>query len=359
MIKTKLGLTQTKINLGRQIELDVAKALAVLFMVLVHVQMTFSNSKLEESNLGTVVDFLGGIPAAPIFMMLMGIGFAYSKSSHYKSFIKKGISILILGYLLNTLREVIPELIDYFYYQEEEALENAIEGFINIDILQFAGLTTILWGFVIKMKLNNYKILSITLLFSFLNMALLNFKFENYFLQATTGLLWGSSDISEFPFFTWIVYPIAGYYLAQFLLTCQNKSKFYKILLISSTLLCSVFAYFILAIFKMDVGLDSEITYYHHNLITNLLFTFFCIFWLSILYFLYKILPNFIIKPIKRWSKNVTEIYFIHWILIGWIAWYFDEETNSTAIYLSICVIIFILSDFIAHLLNKNKIKLK
>ena len=50
------------INSGRQVELDVTRGLAVFFMVLVHVQILFALESVQDSGLGLVVDFFGGIP---------------------------------------------------------------------------------------------------------------------------------------------------------------------------------------------------------------------------------------------------------------------------------------------------------
>ena len=56
---------ENPINNKRQIELDIARGLAVIFMVFVHVQMVFSKSSLSNSVFGGIVDFFGGVPAAP------------------------------------------------------------------------------------------------------------------------------------------------------------------------------------------------------------------------------------------------------------------------------------------------------
>ena len=67
------------VNKGRQIELDITRGLAVFFMILIHFQQYFLPKDYLETNLGVIVDFLGGVPSAPVFMLIMGAGFVIRK----------------------------------------------------------------------------------------------------------------------------------------------------------------------------------------------------------------------------------------------------------------------------------------
>ncbi len=63
--------------------IDLARGLAVFFMILVHVLITYSAPDVEHSLFGEIVGFQGGPPAAPVFMALMGISFYYSKHTGF------------------------------------------------------------------------------------------------------------------------------------------------------------------------------------------------------------------------------------------------------------------------------------
>jgi uncharacterized membrane protein len=65
-------------NAARQPELDMARGLAVFFMIAVHVLEILGDTALAETGPGIVIGFLGGPPAAPVFMMLLGVGIVYS-----------------------------------------------------------------------------------------------------------------------------------------------------------------------------------------------------------------------------------------------------------------------------------------
>ncbi|OPL09890.1 MAG: hypothetical protein AVO34_12720 [Firmicutes bacterium ML8_F2] len=55
-----------KIKRERLEFVDLARGMAVIFMIAVHVLMVYANNTVKESPFGVVVEFLGGPPAAPV-----------------------------------------------------------------------------------------------------------------------------------------------------------------------------------------------------------------------------------------------------------------------------------------------------
>lgn len=70
-----------KVNTERQLELDIAKALSIIFMVFVHciIICEYLNYSLSDAYTIIVQYILGGPCAAPVFMFCMGVGIIYSK----------------------------------------------------------------------------------------------------------------------------------------------------------------------------------------------------------------------------------------------------------------------------------------
>jgi len=219
----------------------------------------------------------------------------------------------------------------------------------------------IFWGVVKKLRLKDRYIAILGLLLLISNMFLLKTQFSNYYLQAISGLFLGTSEFSEFPFLTWIFYPLLGYFFAQLLIRTKNKKYFYKKLLQFSTALLILISFILVILFKQTLGFNSELEYYHHNIFTNVVYGLFCIFWMSVIFFSVRFIPKFITKQMKRWSKNVTEIYFIHWVLIGWLSWFLFEYKVGIILYLVMTIVIFVLSDMISMFLinRKNRTKIK
>jgi uncharacterized membrane protein len=354
MLKVQEIFSSQKVNTGRQLELDIARGLAVFFMILVHVQMTFAQENLEDSVFGCIIDFLGGIPAAPVFMFLMGIGFLYSRQQSPAYFFKRGIIIFSSAYLLNFLRESSPELLDFLLEGTKESITTAIESFITVDILQFAGLAMLFFALVNRLKISNKYLAGLGILLPVCAYLLRAVEYNQLFAVSVSGLFWGSNDLAEFPFMVWIFYPIAGYLFANFLMKCKQKKQFYLLNFAGATFLFLLMVG-LAFLLDIDLGFADEVEYYHHHLYASFVFLFFILFWLSILYFSCKMIPEKIVIHIKRWSKNVTAIYFIHWIMIGWLGYFFYEKEWGI-LYLSVAaILIMTLSDGIAYVYSRVK----
>ena len=85
-----------RINSGRQNELDWARGLAVLFMVLVHVKIYLPGFPLTHPYSKTI-EFCGSPLAAPVFMILLGAGIIYSKNRTPHKMALRGLQLLVMN----------------------------------------------------------------------------------------------------------------------------------------------------------------------------------------------------------------------------------------------------------------------
>ncbi len=142
-----VNMTVTKQN-NRLLSIDLARGLAVLFMIAVHTLEVFANQEVKNTVFGQIIAFLGGPPAAPVFMTLMGFSFMYSRKLELKQRLLRGFKIFLSGYILNILRGVVPftlstqlEMDIAKTYPLEKLNEYTI--LTIVDILQFAGIALI------------------------------------------------------------------------------------------------------------------------------------------------------------------------------------------------------------------------
>lgn len=358
-------ITAEPVNTGRQFSLDLARGLAVLFMILVHVQEMFALPQVAESWAGALVEFLGGPPAAPVFMFLLGTGIVYSRRATELLLLKRGVLVLLAGYLLNFLRGTVPLFVQGTIEQDGDYLAEAGTSLCEIDILQFAGLALIVFALLRACRRGWMALLGDTpravvadaatvAAFSaacaLLNMFIGRIPVDGLALQALTGLLWGSSEHSYFPFLTWICYPAAGYLFGLFLIRCPRPGMFYGLLLLVSAAALLQFALTdIPAILLPQSGDDYD--YYHHNAVLNVAYTLFVLCWLALLHFAARLPLAF--TTLRRWSANVAEIYFIHWVLLGWLGVVLDYENRGYVACLLIFLLVAMVSDALAWLYRR------
>ena len=75
-------ISDVKVNLSRQAELDLLKAYPILFMIIIHIYENLSVGRIDPTPrtwLEHVLQFLAGPATAPAFMFAMGVGIIYSK----------------------------------------------------------------------------------------------------------------------------------------------------------------------------------------------------------------------------------------------------------------------------------------
>lgn len=351
--------TQEKSNLGRQMELDVARGLAVIFMILIHVQLYFATEDVINSWLGSFIDYAGTIPAAPMFMFLLGVGVNYTRNEDPKVFFKRGFMLLAGGYILNFLRGFLPYMINYFIYNDISFYYGALVEFLYVDILQFAGLTMLLFGILKYFKANYLTITVCAIVLALANIFLSDIIIDNFWFSFVVGLIWGTNKFTYFPFLTWIFYPLAGYLFGYLLIRCENKRKFYGVAAAASALIFLGGTFVFNRLIGLPYGLSTDIAYYHHIITDNITFTAFVILEIALISFITPYIPKGLSLIISRWSKNVTPIYFIHWVLIGWTALIIGGDRLTYLPYFILCVVIIILSDLGAEFYRKYRKKIR
>lgn len=356
---------EERINAGRQKELDYAKGLAIFFMVMVHCLETFASTHvIDETGYGKVVEFFGSFTSATVFMILLGVGIIYSRNGEPRILAKRGVVLIGAGYLLNLIRGYFPMLVSWRMTGSDEWIPYLMIEPFRIDILQFAGLTFLFFALAKKLNFSIAGFAVTLVVFEIINFLLINYGFyftdimdyqnPKFFIAAATGLFWGTSDLSSFPFLTWIFYPIVGYLFGEYLIKQDATGK--KRFMIFTTLVSAVV--FTVAImlcwyFEIDYGWETDASFYHHLIIGNVVFGSCAFVLIGSVYFLSGYMPELFQKILSRWSKNVTAIYFIQWVLIGWIAIGTDYNQFGVLKTIAVTIGVLIASDWIAFLYKK------
>lgn len=222
-----------KQNTRRQVNIDLAKCIAIVFMVLIHVMMYFEANL--ESGFGFFADdFLGGFMAAPVFMCAMGLGLAFSHRQQPEHIMCRGMDLLIIGYLLNFLRSLPLNIV---YLLEQEPVEEIICLLVFGDILQFAGLALLLFGLLRKFGWNDPMILGVGIVCSIIAAMLP--------AQAKTFIVTVSDSLNLIYMIHWILLGILMIALSEVVTTIPAMAALAAVILALSVWLSICFKTFI------------------------------------------------------------------------------------------------------------------
>lgn len=334
---------------NRMVLPDFLKGLAILFMIQVHLMELFAREDVLQSAWGYVSLFLGGSPAAPLFMIIMGY-FAAFKKNQSKILLIRGFKLIIWGILLN-----IGLNLHLIYRIIFDAWTMDIYAYIfGVDILSMAGLSLIVIAILPKV-IKNKSLLLLGIIFAiFILKSFLPLSLSGNWMDYFKAFFVGGSYWSYFPMIPWLAYPLFGLIInlekERLSLLFKKKPNLYTLLI--------TFALFLVLTYQYAVNISHDLpTYYHHD------FSFF-IWTVIFLTFLAVIIHHFANSYQNSiWgryliflSKNITSIYVFQWLIIGNLAtaWYKQTDGISLLFYfIVITTISSLLSLLYAQIKNK------
>lgn len=313
------------VNNGRQNELDLAKAVLIFCMGIVHCMIECTPQEQLVRGIPYLFDtIIGGPLIAPMFMFAMGIGIAYKRSFTPKDFARRGIIIGFTGFALNICRFFIPFLLGYGitgdYHKFVKPLPYRVLG---NDILQFACLAMLLIALFIRLRLKCWVMFLVGLFLSVLGTILNGIDVGNPFGNIFLGYLIGTEDaagmvFSDFPLLNWLIVPVGGYIFGQALLHIFNKARFYAIFSTIGVLITVV--YFSIGIVQ-ERGMfgEGQNCYYHITTGDVLVCLTAAVGILGVYYYIVRFFPESAMKVIRDISRNLNATYCIHWVFVMFI----------------------------------------
>lgn len=303
---------------------DIARGLAVLFMIVVHGMMVWGSSRASASALGVMTDFLGGPPAAPVFLFLMGAGTAVSRRTTPALLAKRGSLLLLGNYALNLARSVLPAFASRILgigasrdaFLALTGGDGAL-GFLGVDILACAGLALLLIAGLEALRAPVWALPTLGIILNAAGSLLTGVDLPPV-ARAFGALAWGTAGYSFFPFLTWAIYPLAGAAWVRTVADTEPQPHRYgRILLVAAAVLAAVSLPYVLGLRDL---FPTEASYYHHGPIEALWTMAFTITWIAFLGWLGALLPRVVRRTLTALSRSVTSVYVLHWIGIGWLA---------------------------------------
>ncbi|WP_018629604.1 heparan-alpha-glucosaminide N-acetyltransferase domain-containing protein [Niabella aurantiaca] len=299
--------------------LDLARGFTVFFIPAIHTGMLYSRLIVHKSVLGIFLIAIAEGPGGQMLMLLMGVSFALKSDHTFKSILARAFWLLILGYLLNTLKFVWPYEFGWLPAGVLEALgihksDSVTQRLFSMgDILHFAAIAQcILYGLY---RLRNYQWWAFVgaATIAVLSPLLWDRQPALPVLHYLAGLATGRPPKVFFPLFPWLVYPLTGlcigYYLKQDQPETMKRCGITGIILLTGG--------FVWQLFNPVVDPDGfyrtpvNVTCWHLGVVLVCLSCWHLI--------ATRIRSNLFFDLLSYSSKNITLIYLIQWVMICWL----------------------------------------
>ncbi len=305
----------------RNLAADLLKGFAILFMIQVHILELFSTQEIYESFYGSILLFLGGPPAAPVFMIVMGY-YISQGNNNYRDTLMRGAKLIGLGMLLN----IGLNFHLFIRIFTGEIVASPWPYLFGVDILFLAGLSIIFLGVIRSFFGKNPLLYFLLILAIFFIGNFIPAKVETTSTIYFTSFFYGNSWWSYFPIIPWLAYPLTGllFQIIEPRLIRININNYYYwgIISLSGVIL------FVTINYGIMVASDLH-NYYHHDYMYFLFISNFMIFWTGIMKLISKLPNNPIIRYFQWMGKNVTIFYVIQWLIIGNIATALYKTQNA------------------------------
>ena len=313
------------INCGRQKELDLAKCGAILCLALIHCVIECTPEEQLVSGIPYLFDtVIGGPLSATVFMFAMGVGAVYQDSQSTHDGVLRGLRIMLISYMLNICRFLIPYLIGYGITGDTgKYIDPLLYKVLCNDILLFAGMALVLIVLFRKIKLKDWQMAAIAFAASAAGTMFNGVDVNNALGNILLGYLIGTEDaagmvMSYFPLLNWLVFPVSGYIFGKRLLRLKDKNLFYGILSVICVPVATIY-YAVGIVYERGMFGEGQNCYYHlqfSDAVGAILSTLGV---LGLCHFLIRHLPEWVSSLSQKISRNITSIYCIHWVLVVYI----------------------------------------
>lgn len=341
--------------------IDFGRGISVILMILVHTLWIHASQKVQTTTtLGHFIHFVGR--GTPVFLITMGFSFMISRNQTLQSAIRRGCYILGVGFFMNFLKFIIPiwfgfvpqSFIEAYGWQLPLNTRQLSYLIFTGDILQLAGVSLLIIGFIRKYFLQRIVLLLLAILIAIASRWIVPVQ-TNYFIVDYIQQLFFSSEFwVYFPVFPWLSFIILGMFLGKSYIEQHKDQKTFFI----RTLM---YGMLIIAVGAVFLWHDHE---YHFNDFFHLGpgGLLYLAGWNFVVLFLFHLLMiytphNLVYKFIFYCSQNVTSIYVIHWVLICWFMGIFGFQNCNTIETVFLMPFFIILTFIVQYLYDKIKAK--
>jgi uncharacterized membrane protein len=301
---------------------DLARGLAIVFMIGVHVLWHWGAPETWTTPIGQVISFLGGPTAAPVFMFLMGASLAFSSRTSFSSLAIRGLWLFWLGYLLNFLRGVIPA---YLGLEARLVTPEQIAPFTlpwlatTVDVHHMAGLSLIaLAGLRVVTRRPGWVWVTLAAAVVLAGPFLRGLEFGTPLLDGPLTPVLGGAPNVYYAVIPWIAFPLVGAGYGAVMARAGDaraRIRVFRRGALLGAVLCAVgIGLFVVAPPSFDVNTYWRMPPPYFVAITGLVLVWLWACDLAVRH----VRANRAFTFLYGWSANVIAVYFTHWVVVGW-----------------------------------------
>lgn len=345
------------VNLGRQRELDIAKGLAIIFMVLCHgfeIMCEFFDPAISSDLAYFILDVvLGGSLTAPVFMFCMGLCFAYSRRSGAGDMLRRAATTAGIALLLEIFRTALPGLLHWSINADPICIQY-VYLFFCVDILQFAAMAMLVVALFKKLKLKPVVMVGIAVVFSVVGQLLQWVTTGSDVGDIAVGFLWRSHDYAYFPLLSWLIFPVCGYAFSSVWQRLEDKGRFFRLVTPISWVITVVY---FASMIPLGEYYLSGWEYYGMGILDVVFALIICLAMLGLGYYLNR-WGGCVASWLSSMGHRVTSIFCIHWTILYFLCTFlmcYYEAYIPQWVMLGGSVLVLVASDLSSRLYEKFK----
>jgi uncharacterized membrane protein len=297
---------------------DLARGLAIVFMIGVHVLWHWGAPDTWTTPIGQAISFLGGPTAAPVFMFLMGASLAFSSRTSFRSMAVRGLWLLWLGYLLNFLRGVIPAYLGLSFgiVTPEQIAPFTLPWLATtVDVHHMAGLSLIALAALRLATRPNWVWLGVAAVIVITGPFVRGLDVGTPILDGPLTPILGGAPNVYYAVVPWIAYPLVGAVYGSAVARATDRARVFRAGAALGVGLCAVgIALFVVNPPTFDVNTYWRMPPSYFVAILGLVLV-----WLHACDLAVRhVRENRAFAFLYGWSGRVIAIYFTHWLVVGW-----------------------------------------
>lgn len=297
---------------------DLARGLAVLFMIAVHVLWHWGAPATWDTPVGVAISLLGGPTAMPVFMFLMGASLAFSTRTSFRELVGRGLWLVFLGYLLNVLRGALPATLGLEFgvvTADEIAPFTPWWLLTTVDVHQMAGSALIALALLRLVGPPGWGWIALAGFVGATAPLVRGAAFGTPLLDAPLTPVLGGAPNVYYAVFPWLVYPLVGGVFGAVLARSSVRATVFRRGALVGVALCAVAA----AWLAFDPPAFDVSTYWQNPPVYLVGITGLVLVWLWLCDLaVRRIPPNDAFEVVYGWSGRVIGMYFTHWLVVGW-----------------------------------------